>query len=180
VTSVPLHPALVHIPLGLAFVIPILAIGLSWAFWKGRLRPRLWLILVLSLGALLAAGLLALKTGQQEGERIENVVPETAIETHEEYAEQFLWVTGITLVLAAGVLAVRRPAAVRALTFATVFGSLAITAMAIRVGHAGGELVYVHNAGAAYSPGAKAAEQTKAEAKYEQMKQGAAAEKDAD
>jgi hypothetical protein len=34
---------------------------------------------------------------------------------------------------------------------ATVVGSLVVVAAAIRVGHAGGQLVYAHNAGAAYT-----------------------------
>ncbi len=147
--SVPLHPALVHLPLGLAFVVPVLAVGFSWALWKERIRPRVWLILVASLGVLLAAGLVALKTGQQEAERVEKVAPETAIDTHEEYAEQFLWVTAATLALAGSVLVVKRPGAIRGLATATVLGTVLITGMAIRVGHAGGELVYVHNTGAA-------------------------------
>jgi hypothetical protein len=33
---------------------------------------------------------------------------------------------------------------------ATVAGTVVVAAAAIRVGHAGGQLVYVHNAGAAY------------------------------
>ena len=39
----------------------------------------------------------------------------------------------------------------RALSVATVVGTLAVAASAVRVGHAGGRLVYEHNAGAAYS-----------------------------
>ena len=35
----PLHPAIVHIPLGLAFVMPLLALGLTWATWRAH-RPR--------------------------------------------------------------------------------------------------------------------------------------------
>jgi hypothetical protein len=38
----------------------------------------------------------------------------------------------------------------RALIAATVVGTFLISAAAVRVGHAGGELVYVHNAPAAY------------------------------
>lgn len=45
----------------------------------------------------------------------------------------------------------RRPAPARALAAATVAGSILVTASAVRVGHAGGQLVYKHNAGAAYS-----------------------------
>ena len=46
VTSLPLHPAIVHLPLGLAFVIPALAVGFAWALWKGRTGPRAWVSIV--------------------------------------------------------------------------------------------------------------------------------------
>lgn len=45
-TALPLHPAVVHVPLGLAFVMPALALGFAWALWTGRVQPRAWLALV--------------------------------------------------------------------------------------------------------------------------------------
>lgn len=152
-TSVPLHPALVHIPLGLAFVLPVLALGFWWALWKGHVRPRAWLAIVLLQVLLLGGGLLAMKTGQGEEQKVESLVPEPALETHEELAEQFVWATGITLLPAALVLVLRRPGAVRVLTGVTVIGTLLVAIAAARVGRAGGQLVYVHNAAAAYASG---------------------------
>ena len=107
-TPVPLHPALVHLPLGLAFILPILTVGFTWALCSGRIRPRAWLTIVGLEVLLLGAGLVALNTGEHEGERIESAVPKTALESHEARAEQFLWATGVTLALAAAVLVVRR------------------------------------------------------------------------
>ena len=150
-TSIPLHPALVHLPLGLAFVLPILVLGFTWALWKDRIQRRAWAAIIVLHGILLGAGFLALLTGERESQRIESVVPETAIETHEESAEQFLSVVGISLALASSVLVVSRPRARRALTVATFLGSLLVSGAALRVGHAGGKLVYVHNAAAAYT-----------------------------
>jgi len=66
-------------------------------------------------------------------------------------ADQFVWATSGTLLLAALVLVSRRPAATHALAIATVVGTVLVAASAIRVGQAGGRLVCVHNAGAAYS-----------------------------
>ncbi len=125
-TPVPLHPALVHLPLGLAFVLPVLSLGFSWALWKGHVRPRAWLAIVLLQGVLLGGGLLAMKTGQGEEKRVESIVPEPALERHEELAEQFLWATGITLLPAALVLILHRPGAVRALTGMTVVGTMLV------------------------------------------------------
>ena len=156
-TSLPLHPAIVHVPLGLAFVLPGLAIGYASAVWKGKVRTRAWLAIVALQAVLLAAGVVAMNTGEREEDRVERVVPEAALEQHEEYAEQFVWATGFTLVLAGLVLVSRRPAIARGLTLATVAGTIVVAAAAIRVGHAGGRLVYVHNAGAVYGSAAPAA-----------------------
>lgn len=156
-TSLPLHPAIVHLPLGLAFLLPALALGLAWALWTGRVRPRAWAVLVALQTILLAAGIVAMKTGEREEDRVERLVPETAIEEHEALAEQFLWATGATLGISALVLVLPWPATRRMALLLTVAGAIAVTAAAVRVGHAGGRLVYVHNAGAAYSAGTSAA-----------------------
>lgn len=151
-TSLPLHPAIVHLPLGLAFIMPALAIGFGWALWTGRVRPRAWMALVALQTILFGAGLAAMKSGEQEEERVEAVVPHAALEQHEEYAEQFVWATGLTLGLTALVVAFGRARAMRALSAAAIAGTLVVAGLAVRVGHAGGQLVYVHNAGSAYAP----------------------------
>jgi uncharacterized membrane protein len=155
VTSLPLHPAIVHLPLGLAFVTPLLAIGFAWAIWRGRLRNRAWISIVVLQAVLLGAGVVAVNTGSHEEDRVEHVVPESAIERHEMYAEQFVWATGFTLVIAGLVLVFRQPVVTHTLTLAAVAGTVIVAGAALRVGHAGGQLVYVHNAGAAYSSVAK-------------------------
>jgi len=161
VSSVPLHPALVHLPLGLALVLPVIVIAFTWALWTGRLGTRAWLSVVLLQAVVLGAGLVALNTGQREENKVEAVVPEAAIAHHEELAEQFLWVTGGSIVVAALVLVLQRPLAVRAATAATVFCAFLVTGAALRTGQAGGKLVYVHNAAAAYGSAGKAASEGK-------------------
>ncbi len=149
-SSIPLHPALVHLPLGLAFILPVLAIGFTWALWTKRIKPRAWLVIIILQAILLGAGLLAMNTGEREGDRVERVVPERAIETHETYAEQFVWAVGITLAVGILVL-IPRSRLARVLSVATVAGTFAVAGLGVRVGHAGGQLVYVHNAAAAYA-----------------------------
>lgn len=149
-TSLPLHPAIVHLPLGLAFVIPAMAIGFAWAIWTGRVRPRAWIVIAGLQAVLLGAGLFAMNTGEHEEDRVEAVVPDGALHRHEEYAEQFVWAAGITLVFAGLVLVARQRPVTKGLIVATVAGSVIVAAAGVRVGRAGGELVYVHNAGAAY------------------------------
>jgi hypothetical protein len=142
----------VHLPLGLALLMPALASGLAWALFTGRVRPRAWVSIVALQAALLGAGLVAMNTGQREEDRVEAVVPHAAIERHEAYAEQFVWAAGLTLVPAVLVLVFRTPGTARALAVLTVAASVAVTAAAIRVGHAGGQLVYTHHAASAYGP----------------------------
>ena len=98
----PLHPSLVHLPLGLAVLMPFLAAGFGWAVWTGRVRLRAWAAVVALQAALVVGGLVALQSGKAEEERVESVVTDAAIETHEEAAELFLWAAGLTLVVAAG------------------------------------------------------------------------------
>ena len=161
-SSLPLHPAIVHIPLGLAFVLPALALGFAWALWTGRIRSRGWLAIVALQGVLLGAGWVAMNTGEREEDRVEKVVPKSAISTHEEYAEQFVWAVGGTFLLAAlvPVLGGRRLA--HAVALASVAGTFVVAGLAIRVGHAGGQLVYTHNAGSAYASAGNASGATAA------------------
>jgi uncharacterized membrane protein len=157
VSSLPLHPAIVHLPLGLAFILPALTLGFAWALWTGRIRSAGWAVIVALQLTLLGAGWFAMNTGEREEDRVEQVAPKAAIKTHEAYAEQFVWAAGVTFVFAALVPAFRRPRIARALTVASVAGTVVVAALAIRVGHAGGQLVYAHNAGSAYASAVRTA-----------------------
>ena len=151
----PLHPALVHLPLGLAILMPLLAAGFGWAFWTGRVRLRAWLAVVGLQALLLTSGLVALQTGRSEGERVETAVSEAAIEQHEEAAEVFLWAVGVTLLLSAVALAMPRPGASKAAVLVSTLAMAACAVLAIRVGHAGGQVVYANGGTAsAFSSGA--------------------------
>jgi len=141
--TLPLHPALVHLPLGLVFAAPILAVGLGIAVWLGKLQPRAFAAVALSLGIALAGGFAAFQTGHQEGERREGALGEARIEAHEERAEAFLWGTGVAFLLAAAVpFASRRQALLRGGIAVVVASTLVAAALGIATGKAGGELAY--------------------------------------
>ncbi|MCL4812301.1 MAG: hypothetical protein KJ061_16935 [Vicinamibacteraceae bacterium] len=152
-SSLPLHPAIVHLPLGLAFVMPLIVLGFTWALWTGRIGRRGWMAVVALQLLLVGAGVAAKTTGEREEDRVEPEVPGSALELHEERADQFVWAAAATLAVALLVLAVPRPAAARLVAAVTLTSAVVVTTAAIRVGHAGGQLVYVHNAGAAYATG---------------------------
>ncbi|HET9753918.1 MAG TPA: DUF2231 domain-containing protein, partial [Myxococcales bacterium] len=154
----PLHPALVHIPLGLAVVLPLVALGVTVALARNWLAPRSFAVVVLLQALLLGAGFAALKTGQDEEDRVERVVPERALHAHEEAAERFLVGAGISLAIgAAGLFFLRRERALRWIAAGATAATVAVAALAVGAGKPGGELVYVHGAAGAYAGGAASA-----------------------
>lgn len=151
VMDLALHPKLVHLPIALAILMPLFAGGLLFAWWRGWLPRRTWLVVVALQGILLGSGLLAQRTGEGDEERVEAFVPEAALEAHEEAATVFLAVSAVVLVLA-GAAALLRPAiAARTVAAAAAAGTLVVVLLGYRVGEAGGRLVYDHGAAAAYT-----------------------------
>ena len=140
--DLPLHPAVVHLPLGLALVVPLLALGITIAIRRGALPARSWLIVLAVQAVLFGGGLVALRTGEQEEERVEDRVAESAIERHETLAERFVWSAGGTLALGAAVLIVRSHPATTTLMAATTLAAMVTTGAGIQVGHTGGTIVH--------------------------------------
>ena len=147
----PLHPAVVHLPLALSILLPGLALLGVWAIGRGYLPVRSWLLIVLLQALLVGSGWLAAETGEEEEDRVERIVAERHIEFHEEAAEGFLVVAGLSLLATGAGLLPGRSGSVGRIGAAVVL--LAVFASAIRVGHSGGELVYVHGAASAYAGG---------------------------
>jgi uncharacterized membrane protein len=145
----PLHPAIVHFPIVLAVLAPLLAAIAFWAIQSGHLSGRSWLAIVVLQVVLVGSAWMATETGEQEEDRVERVVAERHIEEHEEGAERFLALAALVLPLAAaGMLSGRIGAINRGLTVAL---SLAALGAAGITGHSGGELVYRHGAAMAYA-----------------------------
>jgi hypothetical protein len=149
--ALPWHPAVVHLPLALAMLMPLFAAGFAWALWTGRIRHRGWFVILGLQALLVGSGIVAMRTGEAEEDRVEAVLQRGVLHEHEELAEQFVWAAGATFVLAAGVLLFRRPGATRALAAAAVAATVVVGGLGLRVGHAGGQLVYTHGAASAYT-----------------------------
>lgn len=145
----PLHPAVVHFPIALVILLPFFAIGALWAIRRGWPMRRAWAVPVVVAAALTASAFVAQRTGEKEGERVEKVVPERVIESHEEAAERFLVLSGVLLLVAGAGLA-GGVVGKSARLVATV-GALGLTFAGYQVGRAGGELVYQHGAASAYA-----------------------------
>lgn len=154
----PLHPAIVHFPIALAVLVPAFALAALVAIRAGWVPAHTWLAVVALQAALVGFAWFAIETGEDQEEKVEDVVAERHIEAHEEAAERFFYIAiAAALVSAAGLLQGGRGRAGRA---ATLVAGLAVLAASVAVGHSGGELVYKHGAASAYtnagadSPGA--------------------------
>jgi uncharacterized membrane protein len=149
--NLPFHPQVVHLPIALAVLMPLVAGGLFVAWWRGWLPRRTWLVAVVLQSVLLGSSLVALRTGEADEERAEAIVPEPALERHEEAATAFVVSSAIVLAIADAAAALRRERLARALACVATAGTLAVLWLGYRVGDAGGKLVYEHGAAAAYS-----------------------------
>jgi uncharacterized membrane protein len=155
-----LHPKIVHIPIALAVLMPLLSLGLLLAWWRNWLPKRAWLIAVIFQGVLVASSYAAMQTGEADEEVVEAVVAERFIDLHEGAAELFMWATAFTLILfvVAGLVKNKR--------FALTLGSLSLVASMVvlglgyRVGEAGGALVYEHGAANAHIEAQPASDRT--------------------
>lgn len=151
--DLPLHPLLVHLPMALAVVVPLIAVGVWFAWLRGLLPMRSWLIVVALQALLVGGGAMAMRSGEQDEERVERVVAERHIESHEDAATAFMVAAGIVLGLAvmAGGAMFRNETLGRILAGVATLGSIVVLGLGIRVGHGGGQLVYKHGAASAHT-----------------------------
>lgn len=148
----PLHPAVVHFPIVLMLLAPLVAVGAMWAIARGSHVHRAWAIPVVLCAAVSISAFVAVRTGEAQTERVERVVTERPLETHEESAEVFLMSAAVLTVLSAAGFV--RGLLGRTARWGTAVGAVVLAVMGARVGHSGGELVYRHGAASAYTTAA--------------------------
>ncbi len=156
--DLPLHPIVVHFPIVLGSLLPLLAIGLWWAIKKWQWTPKVWaLVSAVALIYTLAAAT-AVQLGEEDEEKVEKVISEKVIEEHEEAGELIPWLAGTLFLVSLGGFTVKY--AKRAHLAMIVLSLVALVPL-INAGHTGGELVYEHGAAFAHlSPEHKAAIQS--------------------
>lgn len=161
-SGIPLHPLVVHFPIVLAVLLPI-SVGVAlWAVRKGATPRRVWGVPVALGLSLTLSTWVALETGEDQEDRVEDVVGKSALHGHEEAAERFLVIAGVvTLVAVAGL---ARGDIGRAARLVTAAGTVGIVAAGIQVGHSGGMLVYRHGAASAYTDPAAQGQRTEGRA----------------
>jgi len=144
----PLHPAVVHFPVVLMVLLPLIAAVVLWRLHEGA-RLRGWGIVVITVALVAGSGLVAKETGEDQGDRVEKVVPASALEAHEDAADVFVVVA--LVVLGVALLGLAPGAVGRSARLATLAGSLALGYFGWRVGDLGGKLVYQHGAASVYA-----------------------------
>jgi len=158
-SDIPLHPVLVHLPLALAGLVPLAALlALALGFRRGDPPSRkAWMAVVALQGLLAVSGVAALKSGENEEEKVEKVLAsEAPLEAHAEKAELFLKVVWGALALMA--LGLAKGTAGTVGRYGGAAAAAAVLFLGIQVGHSGGRLVYKEGAAAAYiNPGAAGA-----------------------
>ena len=160
----PLHPKLVHLPLGLAMFLPLLFAMLLVAIRRAWLPAKAWWLAVVGAALLGLGTLAATRSGEADAEWVEPVVGEALVEAHEQAGEQLLVAAAVTLLLAAmAAFARRRQGAGRLQALATL-GAIVTLVMAIRAGSLGGQLVYEHGAASAFSATPRAGPDTSSRA----------------
>jgi uncharacterized membrane protein len=147
--NLPNHPMIVHFPIVLSILLPLFAIGALLMMRSSHASRRVWLLPLAISILLFGSAFAATRTGESEEERVERVVPERVLHEHEEAAERFLVLAGVVAAIA--IVGMARGTVGSAARLVATAGSLVVIVAGYQVGHAGGELVYVHNAGAAYS-----------------------------
>jgi len=156
--DLPLHPIVVHFPIVLGSLLPLLAIGLWWTIKKWQWTPRAWVLVSAVALIYTLSALVAVQLGEADEEKVEKVISEKVIEEHEEAGELIPWLAGTLFLVSLGGFSVKYSKRVQ---LALIVLSLAAVAPLINAGHTGGELVYKHGASVAHlSPDHKAAIQS--------------------
>jgi uncharacterized membrane protein len=149
--ALPLHPKAVHIPLALSILMPLVTSGVLLAWWRGWFPRQTWLIVVGLQLVLAVTSLAAVRTGEAEEERVEEMVAHDPLEAHEELGELMLIVSGVVSLAAIAAAVIPKVPLAMVCAMLTLLGQLSLTFIGIRVGDAGGALVYRHGAASAYA-----------------------------
>ncbi|MDX1395307.1 MAG: DUF2231 domain-containing protein [Gemmatimonadota bacterium] len=145
----PLHPAIVHMPLAVAVLLPLAALVALWVSGRTDAKRAVWGVIVALVAILAVSSRVAIQTGEAQEEVVERVVTHDALEEHEEAGERLF--VGSLIVLAVSALGLVGGRVGTVARPASAAGALVLLALAIGVGRSGGELVYEHGAASAYA-----------------------------
>lgn len=150
--QIPLHPVMVHFPIALTFLLPILILVFAFMIKSKKMSHQMWLVIIGLQIATTITGYIALDSGENEEHAVEKVLEKKLIHEHEENAEIFVGSTVLALVLSIGLYFLRQE-----IQFKLQLGICLLTLISCylvyNTGHSGGELVYRYGAANAYNEG---------------------------
>lgn len=147
--GMPLHPQVVHFPVVLAVLLPIVALVALWMIKRGSPTRRTWWMPFVFAVALAISAWVAVQTGKTEEDKVRKITPRGVVHTHEEAGERLMIFSGILCIVFAAGLATGKIGQI-ARVVSTV-SAIALVAAAVQAGHTGGLLVYQHGAARAYT-----------------------------
>ncbi len=141
-TDLPFHPYIVHVAIGLAVAVAVMA-PVLWLCWvKALLARRSWWLVALLQALLLVTAVVSVRSGEVAALDARDWLELERIEHHQDLGEAFTVTAGLTLVLivVGGLLGDEQRA--RQLVGAAVVGTTLQLGLGAVAGHAGGELVW--------------------------------------
>lgn len=150
--QVPFHPIIVHFPIALTFILPLLILVFAFMIKSKKMPHQTWLIIIGLQLFTTATGYIALDSGENDEDAVEKVLDKKLIHEHEEAAEIFVGATVVALVLSVAAFFLKTEIQFIA-QLVVCFVSLTSCYLAYNTGSLGGELVYVHGATNAYEKG---------------------------
>jgi uncharacterized membrane protein len=146
---IPLHPSVVHFPLVLSLLLPILILAFAFMIRMNKMSYHAWFIIMGLQLATVASGYIAMETGETDEQLVKQVVDKNLIHAHEEAAKIFVGFAVLALVTSIGVFFIRKDLQFRVQMLIMLI-SLIAAGLGWRTGRSGGELVYLHGAGGAH------------------------------
>ncbi len=147
--NIPFHPVIVHFPIAITFILPILILTFAWMIKQNKMSQQAWLIIIGLQVLTTVTGYVAMETGEEAEEVAERVIEKKYIHQHEEKAEIFVGATVVALVLSIAAFFLRKEIQFF-VKLAVCIVSILACFLVYRTGHSGGELVYEHGAAGAY------------------------------
>ncbi|MCB0376962.1 MAG: hypothetical protein KDD33_00590 [Bdellovibrionales bacterium] len=148
--DIPYHPMVVHLPIALAIIIPILSLFLWGAIKCKKASAKSWGILVVLTALYLVSSLAAVKSGEFDEDLVEDKIGKKLVHEHEERGEKIPWVAGVLLIAYTVTYVTGRSKLSWTHKLCTVL-SIAAVYPIILAGHSGGQLVYKHGAASAHT-----------------------------
>lgn len=148
--QIPFHPVVVHFPIALSFVLPILILVFAYMIKAKKMSHQAWLVIIGLQIFTTVSGYVALETGEDEEHQVQKVVDKKIIHEHEENAEIFVGSTVVALVLSVAVFFLKQELQF-AVKIVICLVSMLSAYLAYNTGHSGGLLVYRHGAAGAYA-----------------------------